>query len=83
MDWFKIGKGVRQGCTLAPSLFNLFVEYIMWNVRLEEAQVAIKIAGIISTTSCMQMAPRLWKKAIKELKSLLMNVKEENEKNLA
>ena len=42
MDWFKIGKGVHQGCILLPCLFNLYVEYIM---RLEEAQAGIKIAG--------------------------------------
>ena len=63
MDWFKIRKGVHQGCILAPSLFNLYAEYIMWNARLEEAQLAIKIVGIISTTSGMQMTPSLWKKA--------------------
>ena len=45
MDWFKIGKGVRQGCIVSPCLFNLYVEYIMRNVRLDEAQVGIKIAG--------------------------------------
>ena len=45
MDWFQVGKGVRQGCILSPCLFNLYVEYIMRNARLEEAQVGIKIAG--------------------------------------
>ena len=63
MDWFKIGKGVCQGCILAPSLFNLYAEYIMRNASLEEAQLAIKIVGIISTTSGIQMTPPLWKKA--------------------
>ena len=37
MDWFKIGKGVCQGCILSPCLFNLYVEYIMRNVRLDES----------------------------------------------
>ena len=45
MDWFKIGKGVRQGCILSPCLFNLYAEYIMRNARLVEAQAGIKIAG--------------------------------------
>ena len=44
-DWFQIGKGVHQGCTLLPCLFNLHAEYIMRNAGLEEAQVGIKIAG--------------------------------------
>ena len=44
-DWSQIGKGVRQGCILSPCLFYLYAEYIMWNVRLDEAQVGIKIAG--------------------------------------
>ena len=35
-DWFQIGKGVRQGCILSPCLFNLYGEYIMQNVRLNE-----------------------------------------------
>ena len=45
MDWFKIGKGVHQGCILSPCLFNFYAEYIIQNARLEEAQVGIKIAG--------------------------------------
>ena len=44
-DWFQIGKGVRQGSILSPSLFNFYAEYIMWNARLDEAQAGIKIAG--------------------------------------
>ena len=44
-DWFQIGKGVHQGCTLSPCLFNLYAEYIMKNTGLEEAQAGIKIAG--------------------------------------
>ena len=44
-DWFQIGKGVRQGCMLSPCLFNLYVEYIMQNARLDEAQARIKITG--------------------------------------
>ena len=44
IDWFKIGKGVCQGCTLPPCLFNLYAEYLIDG--LEEAQAGIKIAGI-------------------------------------
>ena len=45
IDWFQIGKGIRQGCILSPCLFNLYTEYIMRNAGLEEAQDGIKIAG--------------------------------------
>ena len=44
-DWFQISKGVRQGCILSPCLLNLHAKYIMRNVRLDEAQAGIKIAG--------------------------------------
>ena len=44
-DWFQIRKGIRQGCILSPCLCNLFVGYIMRNVRLDEAKAGIKIAG--------------------------------------
>ena len=44
-DWFQIGKGVSQGCILSPCLFNLYVDYIMQNTRLDESQAGIKIAG--------------------------------------
>ena len=45
MDWLQIGKGVCQGCIFSLCLFNLYVEYIMWNARLDESQSGIKIAG--------------------------------------
>ena len=43
MDWFKIRKGVHQGCILSPCLFSLYAEYIMQNGGLGEAQAGIKI----------------------------------------
>ena len=43
--WFKIGKGIQQGCILSPCLFKLYAEYIMRNAGLEETQDGIKIAG--------------------------------------
>ena len=44
-DWFQIGKGNCQGCILSPCLFNLYAEYILRNIGLDEAQARIKIAG--------------------------------------
>ena len=77
-DWFQIGKGVYQGCTLSPCLFNVYAKYIMENIRLQEAQAGIKIAGrninnLGYTDDTTLMAES------KELKSLLMKVKEESE----
>ena len=80
-DWFKIGKRVVQGCILSAYLFNLYVQHIMLNDRLGEAQARIKIAGrnindlrYADDTSLMAEN--------EEVKSLMMKVKEES-KNLA
>ena len=62
-DWFKIGKGVWQGCILSLCLVNLNAEYIMWNARLDEAQAGIKTARRNINNLNTQMTPPLWQKA--------------------
>ena len=78
-DWFQIRKGVHQGCILSPCLFNFYAEYIMRNAGLDEAQAGIKIAGrnvnhlrYADDTTLMEES--------KELKRVLMKVKEESAK---
>ena len=77
-DWFQIGKGVCQGCILSPCLFNLYAEYIMRNAGLREAQAGIKIARRNINNFRYADDTTLMAKS-EELKSLLMNVKEESE----
>ena len=79
-DWFQIGKGGRQGYILSPCLFNLYAECIMRNAGLEEAQAGIKIAGININNLRHADDTTLMAENDKELKSLLMKVKEESEK---
>ena len=62
IDWFQIGKGVRQGCILSPCLFNFYAEYIMRNAGLEEAQAGIKIAGRNINNLGYLDTPPLWHK---------------------
>ena len=62
IDWFQIGKGVRQGCILSPCLFKLHAEYIMRNAGLEEAQAGIKMAGRNINNLNTQKIPPLWHK---------------------
>ena len=77
---FQIGKGVCQGCILSPCLFNFYAEYIMRNTGLDEAQARIKIARRNINNLRYADDTTLMKKSEKELKSLLMKVKEEKEK---
>ena len=76
-DWFKIGKGVRQGCILSPCLFNLYAECTMRNAGLEEAKARIKIAGRNNYNLRYADDTTLMTESEEELKSLLMKVKEE------
>ena len=76
-DRFQIGKGVCQGCILSPYLFNLYPEYIMRNVGLEEAQAGIKIVGRNINNLRYADDTILMAESEEELKCLLMKVKEE------
>ena len=79
MGWFQIRQGVRQSCTVSPCLFKLYAEYIMRNVRLDEAQAGIKIAG--RNINNLRYADDITRMAESEkLKSSLMKVKEKSEK---
>ena len=78
-NWFQIGKGVHQGCILSPCLFNFYVEYIIQNAGLDEAQARIKIAGRNINNLRYADDPTLMAES-EELKSLLMKVKEVSKK---
>ena len=71
MDWFQIGKGVRQGCILSPCLFNLHTQFIMRNVELDEEQAGIKLARRNISTFRYADDTILMAES-EELKSLLM-----------
>ena len=79
-DQFQTGKGIWQGCILSPCLFNIYVEYIMRNTGLEEAQVGIKVAGRNINNLRYADDTHLMVESEEELKSLLMKVKEESGK---
>ena len=80
-DWFKIGKGVHQGCILSPCLFTFYAEYIMRNAGLDKTQAGIKIAGrninnLRYHPTILPDDTTLMAESKEELKSLLMIVKE-------
>ena len=76
MDWFQIGKGVRQGCMLSLCLFNLYVEYIMWNARMDEAQAESRLPDNLRYAD----DTTLMAESKEEIKSLLIKMKEKSEK---
>ena len=80
MDWFKTGKVMCQGCVLSPYFFNLYAEYIMRNARLDESKAVIKIARRNINNFRYADDTTLMTESEKELKRLLMKVKEESEK---
>ena len=79
-NWFKIGKGLHQGCILSHCLFSFYTEYIMWNPGLGEAQAGIKIAGRNINNLRYADDTTLMAESEEELKSFLMKVKVETEK---
>ena len=77
-DWFQVRKGVRQGCILSSCLFNLNAEYIMQNVRLDEAQTGIKISGRNTKNLTYSDNTTLMAESKEELKSFLIKMKEKS-----
>ena len=80
LQGFNFGKGVHQGSILSLCLLNLYAEYIMQNVRLDEAQAGIKIAGGHINNLKYADNTTLIAESEEELKCLLMKVKEEKKK---
>ena len=78
-DWFRIEKGVRQGCLLSLCLFDLYAEHIMRNARLGELQAGIKITRNINNLRHADDTT-LMRETKEELKNLFIRVKEESEK---
>ena len=76
MNWFQIGKGVHQEYILSPCLFNLHVEYVIWNAGLDEPQTGIKIPGRNINNLRYVDHSTLMAESEEELKSFLMKVKE-------
>ena len=74
-DWFKIEKGVQQGCLLSLYLFNLYIEHIMRNARLDELQVGVKIGRKNNNLRYVDYTT-LMAESEEELKGLLMRIKE-------
>ena len=65
---------------LSPCLFKLYTEYTMQNARLDESQAGIKTAIRNINNLIYADDTNLIAESEEELKSLLMMVKEENEK---
>ena len=80
-DWFKIRKGIQQGCILSACLFNLHAEHIIGNTRCGESQAGIKIVRRNINNLRYEDDTTLMTKSEEELKSFLMRVKEESEKD--
>ena len=80
MNWFKIGKGVPQGCILSSRLFNLYAEYILRSARLDEAEAGIKIARRNINNLRYTEDTILMEESKEKMSNLLTKMKEESEK---
>ena len=78
MDWFKIGKGIHQGCISSPCLFNLYAEYIIQNAGQDKSQAGIKIIRRNNNNLRYENDTTLMAESKEELKNLLMKVKEKS-----
>ena len=79
-DWFKIWKGIWEGCILSSCFLNLCAEYIWQNSGLDELQAGIKIAERNINNLRYTDDTTLMAENEEELKSLLMRVKDKSEK---
>ena len=82
MDWLQIGKGARQICILSTCLFNLYVDYIVWNAGLDEAEAGNKTAGRNIYNLRYADGTTLMIESEEELKSLLMKAKQSEKAGL-
>ena len=80
MDWFKIDKVVCQDCILSPCSLNLYPEYIIWSVMLNDSQAGIKIVRRNIKKLRYADDTTLMADSEEEVKNLLMKVKEESKK---
>ena len=79
-DYFKIGRGICQGCILSPCLFNLYAEYVMRNAGPGKSQAGIKIAWRNINNLRYEDDTILMAEREEELKSILRKIKKESEK---
>jgi hypothetical protein len=79
-EWFRIGKGVRQGCILSPFLFNLYAEVIMRKLELDESKIGVKIGGRNINNLRYADDTTLLAETVDGIKDLIIKVKEESEK---
>uniref|UniRef100_A0A803T5C1 ribonuclease H n=1 Tax=Anolis carolinensis TaxID=28377 RepID=A0A803T5C1_ANOCA len=79
-EWFKIGKGVWQGCILSPYLFNLYSEHIMRRAGLDDSKARVKVAGRNINNLRYADDTTLMAESEEELRSLITKVKEESAK---